>query len=394
MSNPLSVWKYSLAYALMLSGSSLFVLVAGIIGADMAPRGELATLPIALMIVGLASATIPTAKLMGLFSRKPVFIGSGVISVAAALLAAFSLEQENFYMFCIAALLVGGASAAVQQYRFAAIESVQSPELVAKAASSVLVGGILAAWIGPELSTLGKNLLHQDFSGSFLVLSLVYVCGLVVLAFTRNPGGLSFSSEQDQLMRPWNILLKQNNLLIAMLVAVVAYGVMSFIMTATPLSMHNHFHHSLGETKLVIQSHVAAMYLPSLISGFLIARLGYFKMMVLGFSAFLVCLIIAYENPSFWGFWLALVLLGVGWNFLYISATALLTTAYYPSERFRVQGANDMLVFTMQAIASLSSGWLLFRFDWQGILVLSLLPIMVAVVIIVRIRDSARCRAK
>lgn len=370
---PKQVWLFTLCYALMLSGTSMLVLIAGIIGSQIAPREQLATLPVALAIVGLAVNTLPVSFLMSRFGRKRIFLLYAVVGILSALLASYSMTIANFTVFCVAAFGVGAGAAAVQQYRFAAMEMVPA-DAIPKAASTILLGGIFAAILGPELSILGKDLFSTQYAGSFVLLALLYCIGFVLLTQTRN----SLVEEPDtaQVGRPLLEIFSQHAIVLAVLAAAVGYGVMAFIMTATPLSMHNHFGHSLIHTKWVIQSHVAAMYLPSLVSGILIARLGHYKMMCAGLIAFIICLIIAYASQTVFAFWSALILLGIGWNFLFVAGTALLPTAYRPKERFKVQALNDLLVFGTQAVAALSSGWLLFQFKWQGILILSVIPIL------------------
>ncbi|NVK88629.1 MAG: MFS transporter [Gammaproteobacteria bacterium] len=357
----------------MLSGTSMLVLIAGIIGEQISPLESLATLPIALAIIGVALNTLPAAFLMSRYGRKPVFIGYGLLGIAAALLAAYAMSINNFQWFCVAAFGIGAAAASVQQYRFAAIEMVSS-HWVAKATSTILLGGILAAIIGPELSLLGKNLTTTPFVGSFFLLAAVYALGLLVLFSIPIHTSVALDNTQSS-GRRLRTIFSQQPIILAILAAAIGYGVMSFIMTATPLSMHSHHGHSLEHTKWVIQSHVAAMYLPSLFSGYLVTRFGCRRMMAVGTLLYAVCLIIAYQWQDFIGFWLALVLLGIGWNFLFVAGTSLLASQYQAQERFKVQAINDFLVFGTQALAALSSGWLLFKYHWQGILMLCLLPL-------------------
>jgi MFS family permease len=367
----------------MLSGTSLLVLIAGIIGSQIAPSDSLATLPVALFIVGVAAASIPASLLMKRFSRKPVFLGFALTAMCFALLAAWAVELNSFLVFCIAATGIGASTAAVQQYRFAAMEFVD-PEHYPHTASTILLGGIFAAIIGPELTLLGKEMFTTPYLGSFLLLAMVYLLGFGVLLTVKNTGRLYGLNTQSA--RPLSSLLKQPTLIIAVSAAAIGYGVMSFIMTATPLSMHNHFHHSLADTKWVIQSHVASMYLPSLFSGFLIERLGHYRMMALGILAYVACLIIAYTSQGFIGFWSALVFLGIGWNFLFVSATSLLPRTYEERDKFKVQAFNDFTVFTTQAIAALTSGWLLFQYQWQGMLLVSVIPLFLLVFVLVFLR--------
>jgi MFS family permease len=355
----------TIAYSLMMAGTSLMVLLAGIIGAAFAPSAGLATLPIALVVVGLAASTLPTGKLLDRFGRRPVFVAYGGVAVLAALGAAQSLVANSFAGFCGAALLMGWAGAAGHQYRFAALEAVP-PQLAPKATSVLLLGGILAAFIGPEIAVRGRNILATEYAGSFLLLTLSYLAGMVLLSFHRDHADAA--AGQGGPGRPLREILRAPAVILAISAAAVAYGVMSLLMTATPISMHAHAGHSLEATKFVIQSHIAAMYLPSLLYAALFNRLGFKGMLWVGTIVYLLCLGIAALDTSFLNYWLALILLGVGWNFLFLSGTNLLPYGYRPEERFRVQATNDFMVFSVQALASLGSGWFLYRWQWQGIL--------------------------
>ena len=353
------------AYSLMMAGTSLMVLLAGIIGTDFAPSTDLATLPIALVVVGLASSTLPTGKLLHRYGRHPVFIAYGVLAIAAALIAMQSLISETFTGFCLAAFLMGWSGAAGHQYRFAALEAVPA-EMAPKATSFLLLGGILAAFVGPELAVMGRELLGTEYAGSFLLLSLSYVAGLVIISFHRD--SIPLTTHHSGKGRPLAEILRSPVVILAIFSAALGYGVMTFMMTATPISMHKHAGHSLEATKLVIQSHIVAMYLPSLVFAWFFDRLGYKGMMWIGAGIYLLCILVAMINTDFLHFWLALVLVGVGWNFLFLSGTNLLSQGYRTDERFRVQSVNDFLVFSIQALASLGSGWVLYQWQWSGVL--------------------------
>jgi MFS family permease len=349
----------------MMAGTSLMVLLAGIIGVTFAPSTELATLPIAMVVIGLAASTLPTGKLLGLFGRRRVFIGYGCLSLAAALTAAWSLAADTFVGFCGAALMMGWAGAAGHQYRFAALEAVH-PELAPKATSILLLGGILAAFIGPEIAVRGRHLVATPYAGSFLLLTLSYLAGIVLISFHRDQ--IHPEARQNGAGRPLRVIMRSPIVIVAVCAAAVGYGVMSLLMTATPISMHTHAGHSLEATKFVIQSHIAAMYLPSLLYASLFRRFGFGGMLWLGVAVYLLCLVLAALDTEFLNYWSSLVLLGIGWNFLFLSGTNLLPFGYRPEERFRVQSSNDFMVFSIQALATLGSGWLLFHWQWQGII--------------------------
>ena len=351
---------------MMMAGTSLMVLLAGIIGTDIAPSADLATLPIALVVVGLAASTLPTGRLLERFGRRPVFIAYGFVAVLAAGVAASSLHIGTFGGFCLAAFLMGWAGAAGHQYRFAALEAVP-PELAPKATSVLLFGGILAAFIGPEIAVRGRNLLDTEFAGSFVLLTVSYGAGIALISTYRETRANAVDHGGGG--RSLRDIFRSPVVILAVSSAALGYGVMSLLMTATPISMHTHAGHSLESTKFVIQSHIAAMYLPSLVYPLLCRWAGLRGMLWLGVVAYVVCLAIALADTAFLNYWAALVLLGVGWNFLFLSGTNLLPLGYRPSERFRVQSTNDFLVFSVQALVSLSSGWFLYHIGWRGLIV-------------------------
>jgi MFS family permease len=355
------VWRLTVAYSLMMAGTSLMVLLAGIIGQDFAPSAGLATLPIALIVVGLAASTLPTGRLLSRFGRRRVFIAYGLLAVAAALTAMQSLVRDSFTGFCVAAMLMGWSAAAGHQYRFAALEAVPA-ERAAKATSVLLFGGILAAFIGPEIAVRGRHLLATEYAGSFLLLTLSYLAGMVLISFHSDralsePGHAGAGRPLTEILRSPVVLL------------------------AVSSSMHTHAGHSLDSTKFVIQSHIAAMYLPSLLYAGLHSRWGHRGLLWSGVIIYALCLLIAALNTEFLNYWSALVLLGIGWNFLFLSGTNLLPHGYRQEERFRVQSANDFLVFSVQALVSLGSGWLLFHWQWNGI-IYACLPLVAAFVVL------------
>ncbi len=352
-----------LTYALMMAGTSLTVLIAGIIGTQFAPSPGLATLPIALVVVGLAASTLPTGRLQNRYGRRRVFISYGFLAVAAALLAMLSLVYQHFGGFCLAAVLMGWSGAAGHQYRFAAMECVPA-EQAPKATSVLLFGGILAAVVGPEIAVRGQFLLATPFAGSYLLLAVIYALGIVLMVFYRDTG--IGGVRQTRHGRPLLQIMRSPVIILAVAASALGYAVMSFVMTAGPVSMHEHAGHNMQATKWVLQSHIAAMYLPSLVYPWLYSRMGYRGLMWTGVAALLLCLLIGSVNTDFIHYWLTMVILGIGWNFLFLSGTNMLRYGYREEERFKVQSFNDFLVFSIQGVASLSSGWFLYHWGWQG----------------------------
>lgn len=359
----------TLAQAFAMTGPPVTVLLGGIVGTRLAPSANLATLPVAFMIVGTALSTIPAAMLMSRFGRKMGFILAISVAALAALLAAFAISVEHFWLFCAATLLLGANNAFVQQYRFAVAESVP-PNRLGKSLSVLMLAGVVAAWMGPDVA---QRLQHAsswgEFSGSFLGLSGMLCVALVILCFYRNTASTTDSDRSKQ--RSLSVISIQPIFILAVGSAAVAYAIMSLLMTATPVSMHSVDNFSFEDTAWVIQSHIMAMFLPSFFSGYLIDWLGAKKIILAGIVILFICLGIALMDHTLMHYWLALVLLGVGWNFLYLGGTTLLTTTYEAGERFKVQALNDFLIFSIQACAALGSGYLLMEYGWNWVIALS-----------------------
>lgn len=369
----------------MMAVSSLVVFAGGLIGTQLAPIDKLSTLPIACMVIGTAAAVVPVTFLMKRLGRKSSFILILIYSILISLLAAYTIYLQAFYWFCTSTFLFGVTNACVMQFRFAAMESVK-PELIPNAASSVLLGGIAAAFIGPEAAVFGKDLFSTEFLGSFLLLALLFVTALLVLLGFKNPKIELVEFENEP--RTMKVISKQPVFWVAILGAAVGYMVMSFIMTATPVSMHVMDGHSLNHTKWVIQSHIVAMYLPSIFAAWIVNRLGITKMMIYGLIAYLICLAIAYSGHHLGNYWISLILLGIGWNFLFIGGTTLLPQSYFPNERFKVQAFNEFVVFGTQAIASLSAGWIVYAVGWELMLLFTLPIILLQLIVVLRLSPA------
>jgi predicted MFS family arabinose efflux permease len=367
----------------------MVLLIGGIIGAELAPSPALATLPITITVVGVALFTIPAVMLMKRFGRKAGFVGSSLVTALAALLAAYALGIESFLLFCTAMVLIGSNTAFVNQYRFAAAESVEAQH-VSKAVSFVLLGGVLAGYLGPEVAKRTKDWLDYGlYTGSFVALAALSVIVVVLLLFLREVAPQEDGATGGK--RPLKVVIAQPIYLVAVLAGVISFGVMSFMMTATPISMHKMDGYSLDQTARVIQSHVIAMFLPSLFTGFIIARLGVLRVMGVGTVILFACVAIAVVDRTLMHYWGALVLLGLGWNFLFVGATVLLTRSYRSSERFQAQAVNDFLIFGIQALASLLAGAVIYFAGWK---VLSLLNLPFLLLLLVAIAAFARYMAR
>ncbi len=365
-------WLLSLTGALCASAVPLMVLMGSLLGAELAPSARWATLPIACMVIGTAAAVVPITRLMARFGRKPVFylfigVGSG-----SCLLAGEALARASFLLLCVSASGLGMSAAAFQQFRFAAMEKVPL-DRAPTAAAVIMIGSILAAFLGPELALLGQNLSDVEYRGSFWLAAGVVACAGLFLAPYQGKTATAVARSQTGGRSVGN-LLRDPTLLLALGSATIGYAVMSFVMTGTPISMHHHHGHSLADTKWVIQSHIAAMFLPSLLTVWLFRFVTVRQLMVAGLACYALTIVIGLRDASVLGFWGQLVMLGVGWNFLFVSGTALLPSAYREGEQYRAQALNDTVVFSTQAMASLSAGAAVSNLSWNGLLLLCLLP--------------------
>lgn len=324
---------------------------------------------------------------MSKVGRKTGFLGGTTLAILAALFAAWGIYQQSFALFCIASFFIGNYIAFLQQFRFAVAESVPSQH-IPKCLSFLMLAGIVAAFLGPEVGrrfSVIEGL--PDYVGSFLGLAALLTASfLILLLFYRNTA--METHDQNNAERPLGEIFRQPTLILAIAAAAVAYSVMSLIMTATPLSMHEMDHHSLDDTTRVIQSHILAMYVPSFFSGFLISWLGVMRIIKAGFALMLLCVFIGWGQPDFVDYWMTLIFLGVGWNFLFLGGTTLLTQSYRNAERFRVQAVNDFLVFGLQATSSLSAGILLASVGWSGLMVFSLPLLLLLVPVLLKVGIS------
>lgn len=371
----------ALSQALSASGASVVVLLGGIVGEGIAPNPRLATLPSSLAVVSMALTIIPATMLMRRIGRRAGFMLSALTAAFGMALAAVAVLQGSFMLLCLGVVLIGQNSAFGLQYRFAATESVP-PEQSGRAVSLVLLGGILAGFLGPQIAKAAKDLLPALYAGSFVAPIGLYILAIGLLTFYRDTAMQQTTARNAG--RPLAEIARQPSYQVAVLAGVASYGLMSFIMTATPLHMHGSGF-SLDQTAFVIQSHIIAMFLPSLVSGFLVEKLGTMRIMLAGVLLMLVCNVAALLSVELPGYWTALVLLGLGWNLLFVGGTVLLTSTYRPEERFRAQAGNDFTIFAVQALSSFSAGSLLHSAGWSAMNWLGLgVMALTAVIILAR----------
>jgi len=350
------------AQSLALTCAPAMVLLGGLIGTQLAPSSGWITFPVAASIIGTAVATVPAALLMRKYGRRKGFSGAALLGCLASLGAAAAIFSASFWLFSLALFAIGMSVAFIQQYRFAAAESVPI-EQASRAISLLMLSGIVAAWLGPEVAQRGAELFGlPTYTGSFIGISLLLAMAAVVLLGFEN--AVFEAPDRSLVAQPLKKLITPP-LLLAILGGVTAFSVMSLVMTATPVELHHARGHSLERTSFVIQSHIIAMYLPSLFSGQLIARFGARPVMALGLLFFAGSIGIALSGITYEHFWVALVVLGIAWNLLFVSSTTLLAEQSPPDSRFRVQAVNEFAVFGSQAFAALGSGWIVSELGWS-----------------------------
>jgi MFS family permease len=347
--------------ALLFTNNAILISVGALAGRDLAPDKRLATLPITAGVVGGALTTFFASLLMQRIGRRAGFTLGALLGVAGAALCSLSLVGSSFVGFCVGSLLFGAYNAFGGYYRFAAAEAAE-PGQQARAISQVLVGGLVGGILGPFTSLHTKGIFATAYLGSYLSLFAFLALVLAFLPFVVVPPPASTVSTDKA--RSLGAIARDPVFFVAVLAAAFGYGVMSLLMTATPLAM-GACGHPYEDAATVISSHVIAMFAPSLVTGRLIERFGVLAVMLVGVVLNLACVAIALAGidvPHFLG---ALVLLGVGWNFLYVGGTTLLAESVRPQDRARAQGANDLAIFLTMALSSFSSGVIVERDGWR-----------------------------
>jgi MFS family permease len=357
-----SVLILAMCQALAMTGTSLIIASSALVGHMLAESKELATLPVSMLFLATTFSTIPASFIMRRRGRKAGFQLGALIGSGGAILAAYALFAGSFVLFCAGLAGIGSYNAFALYYRFAAAE-VAPESSRARAISWVLAGGVLAAVAGPQLARFSKDWFAPYlFAGGYVALIFLPLLSLVFLRFVDFKGETGGNAELSP--RPLVQIIRQPAFIVALGSSMIAYGVMNFLMTATPLAMTD-CSLPFSEVAFVIQWHALGMYAPSFITGDLLKRFGVAKVAVAGVALLLACVAVNLNGVSATHYWLALVCLGVGWNFLHVGGTTLLTTVYSPSERAKTQALNEFLVFGTVALTSLSAGAAHHRLGWE-----------------------------
>ena len=386
-----NIARLTIAQALAGANSVVVYATGAIIGDMLAPNKTLATLPISIFVVGMAACILPMGAIARRYGRRTAFLAGTVCGVLVGLLAAAAVVMGSFWLLCLATFFGGAYAAVVLSFRFAAADGV-APSLRARALSFVMGGGVVAGIVGPTLVTYTMYLWSPHlFAATFLVQALVAAISAAVLAGVRLP---TLTAAQVAGGRPIGVIARQPLFITAVICGAVSYMLMNFLMTAAPLAMHL-CGHSQESANLGLQWHVIAMYAPSFFTGRLITRFGAGKIVSAGLLLTGISAAVGLTGIDVAHFWLTLILLGLGWNFGFVGASALVLECHRPEEKTRVQSLNDFIVFGTMAVGSFASGSLLAAYDWNTVLWVSFAPLALAVVALVvaaRYRNAAASR--
>lgn len=381
--NRRNVLLLALCQALGMSCFSFSMTVSSLVGLELAPAPHLATLPLGLHYLASMMATLPASHLMKRFGRRAGFTFGASLGVVSGVIGALAIYWQSFPLFCLGTLFLGAFNGHALFYRFAAAD-VATPLERGRAISMVLAGGLAAAFLGPELAKYSRHIFGwKEFLAGYFVICLLTGLSILVLQFLRIPRPqLDKSGAADSAQRPLWEIIRQPKLLLAVACGMVSYGSMNLIMVSTPLAMVG-CGHQFESAASVVQWHIVGMYVPSFFTGRVIRSLGVYRVLGLGALVILVAAAAAWTGDAFFNFWVALVLLGVGWNFLFVGGSVLLTETYRPSEMAKVQGLNDFLVSGTVAITALSSGVIFAAFGWESLISIVLGPLAVVLVSII-----------
>jgi MFS family permease len=362
--------------ALLFTNNSTLIAINGLAGLSLAPYIGLATLPVTCWVLGGAIGTMPASLHMKRVGRQRGLMSGTLWGVVGALICATAIWLQSFWLLCFGTLVWGVYNAYGQYYRFAAAD-VASVDFKATAISLVLAGGLVGGILGPTASRWTIELLAPKFMGAYLVLIGFAIATMILLRYIRIP--TPSAAEQAAKGRPLREIAAQPKYILAVASGAIGYGVMNFLMTSTPIAMQV-CGHPYGDAAFVISSHIIGMFAPSFVTGPLIKRVGALPVMFVGALLNFAAIGIALSGIAVAQFWWALFILGVGWNFLYIGGTTLLTQTYRPEERARAQGTNEQAIFIMMAISSVSSGLTVTTAGWERVNLFAL-PLVATVLI-------------
>ncbi len=370
----------AISQALMMSSMGLIITTVALVGTILATDKSLATLPLAILFFAVMFTSIPAAILMKKIGRKKAFMFATLFGVAGGSVATYAIIKNEFWLFVISTGLIGIFNGFGNYFRFTAADSVE-PDKKSRAISYVLLGGVVAAFVGPNLANYTHtSIATAIFAGSYISIIVIYILIFFTLSFLKLPDTkASLEQEASLEVRSLWVIASQPKFIIGLICGMLGYGVMSFVMTATPLAMHSHAH-TFSDTSFVIQWHTLGMFAPSFFTGHLIRRFGIYNILFMGVLFGIACVVINLNGNSVNHYWPALFLLGLSWNFLFIGATTLITETYNAAERSKTQALNDFIIFTTVAFSSLSAGMLQHNFGWK-IVNLGVIPLLVIILL-------------
>jgi MFS family permease len=370
----LNVLLLTFAQALLLMNAVTNISVSALAGYALAGNKVFSTVPSMCYVIGAAIATYPASMLMKRVGRRNGFLTGGAFGLVGSVLATLAMAAASLPLLCAGTMLLGVYNAFGQYYRFAAADAAPA-DFKAKAISYVLAGGVIGGVLGPELSKYTRSLMQPEFFASYASLFVYSLAAMAIVSRLRLSEPASDASEQAA--RPLSEIIAQPTFIVAAVVAALGYAVMSLLMTATPLAM-GFCGHPYSAAASVISAHVVGMFGTSFFTGSLIKRFGVLQIMMTGVAIMFGCVAVALSGQEISTFWVALVLLGIGWNFMYIGGSTLLTETYRPAEKAKTQGVNEIVIFTVQAVAALSSGVLVNSRGWNTLNYVSLPAILLA----------------
>lgn len=359
-----NVLVLSACQATLQTGGVTLVAITGLAGFALAPDKAFATVPLTSYVIGSALTTYPASMLMNAIGRRAGFQAGTAIGMVGAALCGLAIYLANFWLLCFGMMVMGCYTAFGKYYRFAAADAAD-PGFRAKAISFTLAGGIVGGFVAPEMAKRTKDLFAEHiFLGSYLSLIVVCMVAALLLMWLQIPQ-LS-EKERNEGGRPLREIMRQPVFVVAALAGALSYGIMNLFMTSTPLAMHAHHHH-FNSAAFVLEWHVVGMYGPSFFTGSLIQRFGVLKVILAGIALLFGSVLCALAGTGVVNFWLAMFVLGVGWNFMYVGGSTLLSECHTPAERAKTQAANDLMVFIIMVISSMSSGMLLNVSGWHAV---------------------------
>ncbi|QIL90352.1 MFS transporter [Microbulbifer harenosus] len=384
-----NIWRLAVAQALAGANSVVAYATGAIVGNNLAPTPLLATLPLSIFVVGMALCILPVGAIAGRYGRRAAFLsgaGAGVLAGLLAVVAVYVDGASGFWLFCLSTFFGGAYAAVVLSFRFAAADAVE-PARKAQALSMVMAGGVAAGVVGPQLVNWTMDLMPQPmFVATFYAQAAVAALSAFILIGVRLPRPVATAHRGG---RPLAVIVRQPRFIAAATCGAISYTLMNFLMTAAPLAMHMHGH-STASSNLGLQWHVIAMFAPSFFTGKFIARFGAERVMLLGLLLIGVSAAVGLMGAQVPHFWWTLILLGLGWNFGFLGASALVLECHSDEEKTRVQSMNDFIVFTLMALGSFASGGILSVYGWNTVLWVSFPPLAITVIALAILRLRAK----